>query len=577
MAANDHYFLKNKVAVFYRSPLNEENTSLLNIFDNSSVIHHNYFFNEVEISSKLNYFWDKMGEHIKSLTLKSCDICEKVFTFILEKCINLETLSILGCKDLFMSGRLLEGKTEGLFKYNLNDLKSLSLADNQYLTDALFSRFVAASPTLNELNLSACSVQFHIGLIKKFYPSGIDMFESPSESVLTFSFIQKVIASRAESIKHLTLSQTLIDGSNLKILSETDNLRLETLSLYFCDQLTNVGMQALTTHQTTLKSLNLGLCNRVTDQTLVFICRDLVNLEQLNIQRCRAVTNLGIVELQKLKKLKSLNISQCENISMEGLEKGICAEVNKTLQELDLHSLNLDETALIMLSERLPSLQSLNLNYCFNAVTDNSIQVIFKNQVMLKVLKISHCDKVSDGGLTGMGMALDNEPSQDVPTTSYNDEPAGLKIHLGSRAEEEIVRDARRKRDVMLMCEKLSTETYSGYSLARLNYLRELDLSNCSRITDVSLTYAFKFNELIEVNLSRCQQITYEGMVHLVRKCPAIECLNLTDCYNLKDDAVLVIVQGLRRLKQLELKVRDIYVIDRLESMNKLHVIWILS
>lgn len=544
--------------MFYRAPLNEDNVSPLNIFDNSPVIHYNYLFHEVEISNKVNYFWDKMGEHIKSLSLKSCDVCEKVFTYILEKCTNLETLSILSCKDLFMSGRLLEGKTEGLFKYNLESLKALSLADNQYLTDALFSRFVVASPALEELNLSACSLQFHIGLIKKFYPSGVDMFENPSESVLTFSFILKVIASRANSIKYLTLSHTLIDGSSLKILSETENLALQSLSLYCCDQLTNVGIKALTTHQTSLKSLDLGLCNRVTDQSLLFISRDLVNLEELNIQRCRAITNLGVIELQKLKKLRSLNISQCENITKEGLENGICAVENRTLEDLDVHSLNLDESALIMLSERLPNLRSLNLSFCFNAVTDTSIQVIFQNQVLLNVLKMSHCDKVSDAGLTGMAKAQDNEveTNLDGPTTStLDDSPSNLKIYLGSRAEEEIVRDARRKRDVMLMCETISTETCTGYSLARLRCLRELDISNCNRITDVSLTYAFNLKELIDLNLSRCQQITREGMEHLVKNCPTIQNLNLTDCFNLKDDAVEKVVRGLRRLKQLQLVV----------------------
>lgn len=553
LAANDQCFLKNKVVIFYKSVLNEA-SSPLDIFENSHNLYYNYIFNEVEISNKQNEFWDKMGENIRCLTLRSCDICEKEFVYLLQKCTNLETLSIESCKELFMSGRLLEGKTEGFLTENLENLKSLSLSGNQYLTDALFNRFVSAAPALEELDLSACSLQFHAGLVKKFYPPSCDIFQNPSESVLTFFFLQQLINARAKNIKRLYFSYTLIDGAALKSLSEIENLKLESLYVHSCDQLTNTGLLALTNHQVFLKELDIGLCSRVTDQSLVYICNNLVNLEYLNIQRCRAVTDLGIIELHKLKKIKSLNISQCELLTKEGIEKGICAKENETLEELDISSLNLDQTGLILISERLPKLRKWNLSYCFNAVTDTSIQVIFKNQSHLQILKMSHCDKVSDVGLTGMGK-VESEHQEDVPIMSnYDEAHLPTRIHLGSRAEEEIVRDARRKRDVMLMCEKLSMDSYSGYSLARLKSIKELDISGCNRITDVSLTYAFHFKELINLNLSRCQQITHEGLEHLVKNCTSIEYFNLIDCYNLKDEAVNEIVKNLRRLKQLELR-----------------------
>ncbi|XP_026320042.1 dynein regulatory complex subunit 6-like isoform X2 [Hyposmocoma kahamanoa] len=545
--------MKNKVVVFYKTGLNDEN-SPLDIFENSSVIYYNYEFNEVEISSKLNGFWDQMGDTIKTVKLQNSDVCEKVFVYMLEKCAYLEALAVQSCKELFMSGRLLEGKTVGLLSNSLENLKILSLSGNQYLTDALFDRFVSAAPSLEELNLSGCSLQFHLGLVKKFYPPNIDIFQNPSESVLTFYFVWQFIKSRAKYFKRLLFSNTLIDGSALKLLSETENLQLLSLEVHSCDQLTNTGFLALTTHQTTLRELDVSLCTRVTDQTLVHICKSLVNLEYLNIQRCRAVTDLGIAELEKLKKLKFLNISECELITKDGLKKGIFNEQNEILEELDVHSLNLDQAAIIMLSETLPNLKSLNVSFCFNAVTDVSIQVIFKNQVLLHTLKMSHCDKVSDAGLTGM-RKVEAEGDDEASMSDY-DEPDVVRprIHLGSRAEEEIVRDARRKRDVMRMCEKLTTNSFTGYSLARMKGLRELDVSSCNKITDVSLTYAFNFKEMIKLNLSRCQQITHEGLEHLVKNCRSIEYFNLTDCYNLTDEAVKEIVTGLPRLQHLELR-----------------------
>ncbi|KAI5640590.1 f-box-like domain-containing protein [Phthorimaea operculella] len=480
LAANDQYFLKNKTVLFFKTPLNEEATSPLKIFENSEVIYYNYVFNEVEISNKVNYFWD--------------------------------------------------------------------------IIDALFNRFVMAAPALEELNLSGCSLQFHVGLVKKFYPQDTDVFQNPSESVLTFYFVLQFLVKRAKNIKRLLFSNTLIDGVALKNLAEAEDLKLDSLKVHACDQLTNTGFLALTTHQTSLKVLDIGLCTRVTDQTLVYIAKNLVNLEHLNIQRCRAVTDLGVAEVQKLKKLKYLNISECELITKEGLKKGICAQVNQVMEELDIHSLNIDQDCLVMISDSLPNLRYLNISYCFNAVTDTSIQVIFKNQVNLRVLLMSHCDKVSDAGLTGMGK-VDAEGGDDGPIMSTHDEiDAHPRIHLGSRAEEEIVRDARRKRDVMRMCEKLTMDNFTGYSLARLKSLQHLDITYCNRITDVSFIYAFNFKELVNLNLSKCQQITCEGIEHLVKNCSSIEYLNLIDCYNLNDDAIKEIAKGLKRLQRLELR-----------------------
>ncbi|XP_038208357.1 F-box/LRR-repeat protein 14 [Zerene cesonia] len=553
LAANDYCFLKKKVVILYKVDLNCD-SSPLQIFENSKIVYGNFLFKEVELSNKLNSFWDRNGENIKCLTLQNCDVREIVFVNILQKCTNLETLNIENCKELFMSGCLLEGKTDGLMTDSLTNLKCLSLAGNQYLTDALFSRFVKTAPYLEELNLSACSLQFHLGLVKRFYPPGSNIFENPSESVLTFYFVLQYLVTRVKNIKRLLFSKTLIDGAALKLLSETEHLRLEYLQVYSCDQLTNTGISSLTAHQVYLKDLDIGLCTRVTDQSLVHICSNLTNLESLNIQRCRAVTDTGITELRKLKSLRRLNISQCELISKDGIKNSICFEPNQVLEELDVNSLNLDQDGLIMISENLPNLKYLDISYCFNGVTDKSIQVIFKNQILLHTLKLSHCDKVSDAGLTGMGK-IDNDTHDEGPIMSNcNHSVSHNKIHLGSRAEEEIVRDAKRKHEVMRMCEKLSMDSFSGYSLARIKSLKELDVSGCNRITDVSLTYAFAFKELVNINLSRCQQITHEGIKHLVKNCPSIEYINLIDCYNLKDEAIIEIVKGLYRLQQLELR-----------------------
>lgn len=556
-AANDNHFNNKRYVYFYKTNL-EDDSAILKIFENSSTVFTNFVLKEVEITNKVADFWERYGSNIKSITFNNCDIQEKVFMHLLKQCCNLERLTVYACRELFMSGRLMEGDTDGLVSGSLRNLKCLSLAKNRYLSDALFTRFVSTAPSLQELDLSGCAVSFHSGLYKKFYPFGIDANGevTASESILTFHYILQFLITRASYLKKLCFSDTLLDGSSLKQISELNNLKLHSLEVNCCDQLTNAGIISLTSFQTDLRELNLGFCSRVTDQSLIAICNNLINLEYLNIQRCRAVTDSGISELHLLKKLVSLNISQCELLTGVGIEKGICKDINHTLKDLIISFLNLDQWSIVLISERLPSLRSLDVSYIFSGVTDSSIQAIFKNLVWLRSLKLSHCNQVSDVGLTGMGEGKQNDNTdKDRPIMStYSTPPVFQRISLRSRAEEEIVQDARRKKDVLNMCENFSTDVVTGYSLARLKGLRELDLSSCNRITDVSLKYAFNFLELVTLDLSECQQITHEGIRYLVKNCPSIENLNLIDCYNIKDECVVQVARGLRRLTNLQLR-----------------------
>ena len=85
--------------------------------------------------------------------------------------------------------------------------------------------------------------------------------------------------------------------------------------------------------------------------------------------------------------------------------------------------------------------------------------MIFKELVHLQTLKISHCDEVSDAGLTGMGTGNHEyvEKIQVVHKPEFTE--SRLRISLRSKAEEEIVRDADRKREIMHLCENVFPRT----------------------------------------------------------------------------------------------------------------------
>lgn len=185
-------------------------------------------------------FWDGMSEHITKITFNNCDLREKVFNSIVKRLVNLQSLEINNCRELFMSGRLFKnsGDRDAISKA-CKHVTSISLCNNRYLSDALFSRIVSAMPNLQRLDLSGCHISFHNGLYRKFYP---DSQQDASESVLTYYYILQFIQLNASQLKELNLSGTLVDGSALIKLTQVDNLRIERMQLTACDQLTNSGM-----------------------------------------------------------------------------------------------------------------------------------------------------------------------------------------------------------------------------------------------------------------------------------------------------------------------------------------------
>lgn len=131
------------------------------------------------------------------------------------------------------------------------------------------------------------------------------------------------------------------------------------------------------------------------------------------------------------------------------------------------------------------------------------------------------------------------------------------QISLRSKAEEDIVNDAKRKKIMLHMCDTPLNEekiNCSIYSIGRLKGLRSLNLASCNRISDVSLKYSFDFLELEALSLSKCQQISAIGIECLLSKCPSIRILNLSDCHNLTDQAIEMISAQLKRLTHLHIE-----------------------
>lgn len=157
----------------------------------------------------------------------------------------------------------------------------------------------------------------------------------------------------------------------------------------------------------------------------------------------------------------------------------------------------------------------------------------------------------------------DVEPidDDDIPFDAFNRNP--FKISLRSKAEEDIVNDAKRKKRMLASFEgavrgrkdsAAEPIVTTAYNINRLAGLRTLHLSGCTRITDVCLRYTVRLPVLRDLSLAHCQQISSWGIERLVHNCPALEQVNLSECHNVNDKAVEQLAIHLRRLTRLRLE-----------------------
>lgn len=485
---------------------------------------------------------------------------------ILKETSNLSYLRIEKSRELFMSGRLFDDAD-----FILDNVTSLSLPSNRYLSDSLFSRITKIMPQLNSLDLSANSISFHRGLYKKFYPSHIDA-EIGSESVFTFHFIRKFIKDRADKITELNFNSTLIDGNALETLSELDELQLTSLHLRQCDQLTNDGFIHLIKVQPNLTHLDLTFSVRITDPSVMQICETMKSLKVLKLRRCRALTDVSVKMISDLTELKVLDISECDSITSAAIIDGIASKRNEVLEELYLSALNICDKAITTVAENIPNLRVLDLSFCINHVDDVCVQMVLKHLTFLRELNLESCERISDGGLTGMSMkekVKKYEEKKDSEVDEEKPEPVvsgnvqlpevpvqqNVRISLRTKAEEAIVGDAMRKKAMMQMAMEINLDEHesSNYSIARLRGLRSLKIASCNKISDVSLIYNFKLPELKEINLSKCQQISIIGIKALVENCPALDTVNLSECHNITDKCIELIATKLPRLTKLDI------------------------
>ncbi|KAL7737115.1 hypothetical protein ACLKA6_005330 [Drosophila palustris] len=508
-----------------------------------------------------------IGQSAHSLDLDNVDLNDKQFYGILRMLPQLQSLSVTRCLPLFMSATFLDTNACDLTEIaaHLANIRELTISQNRYLTDAILVRLTALMPNLELINMSGCQISFHNAIHRRFYPNEPS---SPSESVLTFKYILSVLVQQRKKLRVLDFSDTIIGHSLMALcdLSQADangqpGMQLERLYLSGCRQLNVATIKGFLQTQSQLSVLDLSGTVCLNDECLETIAATNAQLRCLKINACAGVTNTGAVHLKHLLRLQQLDISNCDGINSPGIIEGVAHAENHVLLELNVSYLTICEEAIKAIARNLRALRSLHLNNCVNGVTDDVMQLIISQLSWLRELSLESCCRLTDAALTGINVSkleLNRVSSMgDIypPPDSFTGSLQSIKISLRSKAEEEIVRDAKRKQAMIAAYEMnlINEEDFEGHNIQALRGLRSLNLRGCNKISDVSLKYGLKHIELNKLLLSHCQQISLLGMEALVNNCPSIEILDLSDCYNINDQGIRTITEKLQRLRSLDI------------------------
>nr|XP_008172995.1 leucine-rich repeat-containing protein 29 isoform X3 [Chrysemys picta bellii] len=299
------------------------------------------------------------GLRLRELVLQNCrDLSNEAIGLLCTHQPHLTVLDLTGCSEL--SDRAALTVSAGL-----RALQSLGLGKLQRLTDGGFLG-IAELRSLQRLDLSECSLVSGSELVKVCSTPEL----RPSLASLSFAFC------------------SLLRDSSVLSLARSLSPSLRVLDLSSCVSITNVSIQAISSHLPRLTVLRLAWCKELTDWGLL-------DVEEPREERHHRRENLE--QDPTVLSDSAWNESQKRHrASLQAL---------KQLQELDLMACSKLTDSSITQVIRFPALRRLSLGL-LPEITDASLVAVARGCQSLEQLSMSHCGKLTDKGFLEAASSL---------------------------------------------------------------------------------------------------------------------------------------------------------------------------
>lgn len=200
---------------------------------------------------------------------------------------------------------------------------------------------------------------------------------------------------------------------------------LQRINLNACQKVTNSGVIFIASANPNLTSFSLYWNLKVTDVGIEAVVRSCKNLRSLNISGCKSVTDKSLRAIAKYaQKIQSLNLTRGVKLFDEGLVEVLnaCREIEELYLYASPNFTDTSFTALNKLSKlrlldlcgahllfdeglsaiaECSKLETLNLTWCIN-ITDVGLQALAENCSCLRSLSLHGLLGVTDAGLESL-------------------------------------------------------------------------------------------------------------------------------------------------------------------------------
>ncbi|XP_065423628.1 F-box/LRR-repeat protein 2 isoform X2 [Chrysemys picta bellii] len=382
------------------------------------------------------------GLRLRELVLQNCrDLSNEAIGLLCTHQPHLTVLDLTGCSEL--SDRAALTVSAGL-----RALRSLGLGKLQRLTDGGFLG-IAELRSLQRLDLSECSLVSGSELVKVCSTPEL----RPSLASLSFAFCSLLrvsapipaIGRRGRALPfgpiplHLQLGRQALphrgsllhralfgiaqcsslashsfpsppQDSSVLSLARSLSPSLRVLDLSSCVSITNVSIQAISSHLPRLTVLRLAWCKELTDWGLLDVEepreeRHHRREKDAGPQFSRNFGNMGffLPPLQNLEQDPKVLSDSAWNESQKRHRASL--QALKQLQELDLMACSKLTDSSITKVIRFPALRRLSLGL-LPEITDASLVAVARGCQSLEQLSMSHCGKLTDKGFLEAASSL---------------------------------------------------------------------------------------------------------------------------------------------------------------------------
>lgn len=354
--------------------------------------------------------------NLEELYLVGCDhIADSSMGFIAARLPKLRVLDIKECEVSNAGLQRLAGFGEdGVLSTTLGvkALTHLGLEDCTLVSDAGLESISLGLVQLSSLDLSMCLSVTDSGLQHVGEMASLKKLSLVSCEELTGLSIQHLAVGRF-SLCSLDLSYcNHIDDDAISNISRGSGLvTLTTLNITACP-ITDVGVSLLAQKLTDLRTLNISECDLVTKDGIAVVASHLHNLRVIHMRYCMGLTNIALKHLSRISSLEVVVLKSCSKIRSKAMAFIAPGKTPSNIVELDVSFTAVNDVGARYIAQGMQKLRVLNLSGCM--VGDKGIARIARSLSSLCTLKIARCQEISDNGIKAIACNLKKLKAIDI-------------------------------------------------------------------------------------------------------------------------------------------------------------------